>query len=80
MILSSLASRRSEKADAVNGHVTALQREVTDAEEKLKRLRLYRLVEYGMIEMDDVLKDRQHIEGRSTKRFGGVASNVRLQG
>jgi phage host-nuclease inhibitor protein Gam len=36
--------------------VTALQREVTDADDKLKRL--YQLVEDGMTEMDDVLKDR----------------------
>jgi site-specific DNA recombinase len=34
----------------------ALQREVTDAEDKLKRL--YRLVENGMTDLDDVLKDR----------------------
>lgn len=45
MILSSLASRRSEKADAVNARVTALQCDVTDADEKLKRL--YRLIEDG---------------------------------
>jgi site-specific DNA recombinase len=56
MILSSLASRRSEKADAVNARVTALQHEVTDADHKLKRL--YRLIEDGMREIDDVLKDR----------------------
>ena len=56
MILSSLSSQRSEKADAVNARVTALHREVTDADDKLKRL--YRLVEDGMTEMDDVLKDR----------------------
>jgi hypothetical protein len=43
-------------ADAVNARVIALQREVTDADDKLKRL--YRLVEDGMTEMDDVLKDR----------------------
>jgi site-specific DNA recombinase len=55
-ILSSLASRRSEKADAVNARVTALQHEVTDADNKLKRL--YRLIEDGMREIDDVLKDR----------------------
>ena len=34
----------------------ALQREVTDTEDKLKRL--YRLVEEGMTDFDDVLKDR----------------------
>lgn len=56
MILSSLASRRSEKADAVNARVIALQREVTDADDKLKRL--YRLIKDGMTEMDDILKDR----------------------
>ncbi|MDH2350274.1 recombinase zinc beta ribbon domain-containing protein [Bradyrhizobium sp. SSUT112] len=56
MILSSLASRRLEKADAVNARAIALQREVTDADDKLKRL--YRLIEDGMTEMDDVLKDR----------------------
>ena len=33
-----------------------LQREVTDAEEKLKRL--YQLVENGLTDLDDVLKDR----------------------
>jgi site-specific DNA recombinase len=40
MISSSLSSRRSEKADAINSRVTALQREVTDADDKLKRLYL----------------------------------------
>ena len=54
--MASLASRRSEKADAVNARVIALQREVADTDDKLKRL--YRLVEDGMTEMDDVLKDR----------------------
>ena len=34
----------------------ALQREVTDADDKLKRL--YRLVEDGLTDLDDVLKDR----------------------
>jgi polyhydroxyalkanoate synthesis regulator phasin len=42
MIFSSLSSRRSEKAGAINSRVTALQREVTDADDKLKRL--YRLI------------------------------------
>ena len=56
VILSSLSARRSEKAESVNARVIALQREVTDADDKLKRL--YRLVEDGLTEMDDVLKDR----------------------
>lgn len=36
--------------------ITALQREVTDADEKLKRL--YRLVEDRITDLDEVLKDR----------------------
>jgi site-specific DNA recombinase len=55
-ILASLTARRAEKAESVNLRIMALQREVTDAEDKLKRL--YRLVEDGMTDLDDVLKDR----------------------
>jgi site-specific DNA recombinase len=55
-ILGSLSARRAEKAESLNRRVMALQREVTDAEDKLKRL--YRLVEDGITDLDDVLKDR----------------------
>ena len=56
-ILASLsASRRAEKVESLNGRLMALQREVTDADEKLKRL--YRLVEDGLTDLDEVLKDR----------------------
>ena len=55
-MLQSLSSRRAEKAESLNSRVMALQREVTNAEEKLKRL--YRLVEDGITDLDEVLKDR----------------------
>ena len=55
-ILASLSSRRAEKSKSLNDRIVALQREVTDTEEKLKRL--YRLVEDGLTDLDDVLKDR----------------------
>ena len=55
-ILSGLSTRRAEKAESVSNRIMALQREVTDAEEKLKRL--YRLVEDGLTDLDEVLKDR----------------------
>lgn len=55
-ILNSLAARRAEKAESVNIRILALQREVSDAEDRLKRL--YRLVEDGVTDLDDVLKDR----------------------
>jgi site-specific DNA recombinase len=56
IILASLSSRRAEQAAALNVRITALQREMIDAEDKLKRL--YRLVENGLTEVDEVLRDR----------------------
>jgi site-specific DNA recombinase len=55
-ILSSLIAHRVEKAQSLSDRVLGLRREVTDAEDKLKRL--YRLVEEGVTDLDDVLKDR----------------------
>ena len=49
-----LAVRKRQKASTAASW--RLQREVTDAEDKLKRL--YRLVEDGLTDLDDVLKDR----------------------
>jgi DNA invertase Pin-like site-specific DNA recombinase len=56
VMLNSLAARRAERAESVNNRIMALQREVADAEDRLKRL--YRLVEEGVTDLDDVLKDR----------------------
>ena len=55
-ILNSLSLRRAEKSENLSRRLIALQREVSDAEEKLKRL--YRLVEDGLTDLDEVLKDR----------------------
>jgi site-specific DNA recombinase len=55
-ILASLSSARAEKEAALNGRLIALQRQVIDADDKLKRL--YRLVEDGLTDLDEVLKDR----------------------
>jgi site-specific DNA recombinase len=55
-ILASLSSARVEKEAALNGRLIALQRQVIDADDKLKRL--YRLVEDGLTDLDEVLKDR----------------------
>ena len=58
-ILASLSSRRAERAAALNGRLITLQREMIDAEDKLKRL--YRLVEDGVTDVDEVLKERLNI-------------------
>jgi hypothetical protein len=55
-VLASLASRRAAKATAVSERLGVLEKEAHDANERLRRL--YKLVEDGVAEMDDVLKDR----------------------
>src|SRR5215813_4678529 len=55
-ILTSLSLRRAEKSQSLNSRLMGLQREVSDAEEKLRRL--YRLVEDELTDLDEVLKDR----------------------
>jgi site-specific DNA recombinase len=55
-LLSTLAGRRAERAAAVDARLAALEREAVNAEEKLKRL--YKLIEDGVAEIDDLLKDR----------------------
>ena len=55
-LLSTLATRRAERAAAVDARLAALEREATNAEDKLKRL--YKLIEDGVAEMDDLLKER----------------------
>jgi site-specific DNA recombinase len=55
-MLASLASRRATKAATVNERIGILEKEVHDADERLRRL--YKLVEDGVTEHDDILKDR----------------------
>ncbi|MGC1578679.1 MAG: recombinase family protein, partial [Beijerinckiaceae bacterium] len=55
-LLQGLADRESAKANAVNERVLALQGEVTECEERLKRL--YRSIEDDIVELDDILRDR----------------------
>jgi site-specific DNA recombinase len=55
-ILAAAFACRAEKAVEVDRRVVSLQREVTDAADKLKRL--YRMVEEGIAELDDILTDR----------------------
>jgi site-specific DNA recombinase len=55
-ILASVAARRAERALEVDERIAALQTEVTEAKEKLKRL--YKMVEDGITDLDDILKER----------------------
>ena len=55
-MLQSLASRRLEKAAAVDRRIAGLEKEARTAEDRLRRL--YMLIETGLAEIDDVLKRR----------------------
>jgi site-specific DNA recombinase len=55
-ILASINVRHAERALELDNRVAALQSEVADAVDKLRRL--YRIVEEGVTEIDDVLKGR----------------------
>ncbi|MCJ2025288.1 recombinase family protein [Methylobacterium sp. J-067] len=73
--LASLWSRRAEEAMEVDGRVAALRREVDATEDKLKRL--YRMVEDGMTDLDDILKER--LAGLKQERDGAKAALDRIQ-
>ena len=55
-MLTTLAGRRADKQLAVDRRIAALGREAEDADERLRRL--YKLVEDGLAQMDEILKDR----------------------
>ena len=55
-ILVSINVRRAERALELDKRVAALQTEVAEADDKLRRL--YRMVEEGVTEIDEVLKGR----------------------
>ncbi len=55
-ILASLVARRGERALEVDGRRAALQTQVADADERLRRL--YKMVEEGLTDLDDVLRER----------------------
>jgi site-specific DNA recombinase len=55
-LLSTLAGRRAEKAATIDRRLAALAREAEEADERLRRL--YKLVEDGRDEVDDILKGR----------------------
>ena len=55
-LLASLAGRRAQKAATVDERLKLLEREAFEADERLRRL--YRLVEDGATDPDDLLQDR----------------------
>jgi chromosome segregation ATPase len=76
-ILAATFARRAEKAVEVDRRVVSLQRDVTDAADKLKRL--YRLVEEGIAELDDILTDRIASLKRDRERAQTALDRIQAQ-
>jgi DNA invertase Pin-like site-specific DNA recombinase/uncharacterized coiled-coil protein SlyX len=55
-ILAALAARRADKKGAFDARIKALEERAAEAEDRLRRL--YKMVEDGIAELDNILKDR----------------------
>ena len=55
-VLNALAARQSARSETINARLVGLQTEMNKSESALKRL--YKLVEEGHVEIDDLLSDR----------------------
>jgi site-specific DNA recombinase len=74
-MLSLLAGRRAERAAAVDERIGRLEKEASLGQERLQRL--YRLVEDGLAELDDLLKER--IASLKAERERAVAALERAR-
>lgn len=74
--LASLWAQRDEKAAQVDGRVAALYCEVAGAEDKLRRL--YRMVEEGVIDLDEILKDRLKTLKEERERAAAALDRIRV--
>ena len=81
-MLASLASGRAAKASAVDERIVTLEREAHEANERLRRL--YKAMEDGVAEIDDILKerittlkaDRDRVHGALERARSGVRPAV----
>ncbi len=74
-MLASLASGRAAKASAVDARITALEREAYEADERLRRL--YKAMEDGIADLDDILKDRITALKADRDRVHGALARAR---
>jgi DNA invertase Pin-like site-specific DNA recombinase len=76
-ILTSLAQKRAAGDEEVRNRVEALQSEVAHAEDKLKRL--YRMVEDGVTDMDDLLRERLAALKSERERAKAALERIKAQ-
>jgi site-specific DNA recombinase len=76
-LLQTLAERQSAKTDAVDRRLISLQREVADTDERLRRL--YRSIEDGIVELDDILRERTATLKSERERAKAALDRARAQ-
>lgn len=77
-MLSSLAERRVRRCAAVDNRLVGLQAQVSEAERKLQRL--YQSIEDGIVELDDLLKDRVAILKADREKAKAAFDRASMQG
>jgi site-specific DNA recombinase len=75
ILLSALVERRAKEPEAVDARLGRLEKEAQEAADRLNRL--YRLVEDGLAELDDLLKDRIATLKVERERTGAALERAR---
>ena len=72
-----LRERQAAKSESADRRLLTLQREVGDTEERLKRL--YRSIEDGVVELDDILRERIAALKSERERAKAALDHARAQ-
>ncbi|MBI2715156.1 MAG: recombinase zinc beta ribbon domain-containing protein [Rhizobiales bacterium] len=76
-LLQTLADRQAAKTEAVDRRLLGLPREVTDCDERLRRL--YHSIEDGIVELDDILRERTAALKSQRERAKAALDRARAQ-
>ena len=76
-LLKSLMERQAAKSESADRRLLDLQRELGDAEDRLKRL--YRSIEDGIVELDDILRERTATLKSQRERAKAALDHARTQ-
>ena len=76
-LLKSLIERQAAKSESADGRLLALQKELTDCEDRMKRL--YRSIEDGIVELDDILRERTAALKAQRDRAKAALDHARAQ-
>ena len=76
-LLKSLMERQASKSASADQRLLDLQRELSDAEDRLKRL--YRSIEDGIVELDDILRERTTALKSQRERARTALDHARAQ-